>query len=455
MSKISDFKRWATFSLNDPQWGRGKSDAPSSPNAPTSAPPAGAQEPRKPSKDGAGPPDLDEVVRDFKNKLGGMFGQKPTRPNPFETPKRHDSGGGGDGNNSGGGLNIPKLPLGGIGALIALGLVLWLASGFYIIDEGKRGIVLRFGKYVETTQPGPRWHIPYPVETREIVDLSNVKSVEIGKKTGRDNRSSLMLTEDLNIIEAHVEVQYSLKDAKEFSFNNLFGGRDPSRVIEQIAETAVREVIGKRKMDALLSQGGRADVAQAAQKLMQDILDRYVTGISVSKVNLQSINPPEQVADAFNDVNKAEQDRDRLRNEGQAYANDVIPKARGTAARATEEASAYQQSVVSRAEGDASRFKQLVTEYEKSPNIMRERLYLDMMQAVLGNTSKVFVDQKSGGNNMLYLPLDKLMERSRADTPPVAVGAQAEPVRPTVPDPVPSVDVTRDLRTSREVRSPR
>jgi modulator of FtsH protease HflK len=450
MEYISKFKRWVTLSLNDPQWGRGKSDAP-----PPPPPPSNNDEPPRRPKGGGdgGPPDLDEVVRDLQNKLGGLFGKKPKRANPFESPNR-GSGGGGSGGDGGGGLNMPKIPLGGIGALLLLGLLIWLASGFYIVDEGKRGVVLRFGKYVETTQPGPRWHIPYPIETREMVDLSNVKSVEIGKKTGRDNRGALMLTEDLNIIEALVEVQYTLKDAKEFSFNNLYANRDPGRVIEQVAETAVREVIGKRKMDALLSQGGRADVAQAAQALMQSILDRYFTGVRVSKVNLQNINPPEQVVEAFNDVNKAEQDRDRLRNEGQAYANDVIPKARGTAARLLEEASAYQQSVVARAEGDASRFKQLVAEYEKAPGVTRERLYLDMMQSVLGNTSKVLVDQK-GGNNLLYLPLDKLMERSRSDGGGAPSGAQAEPVRQSIPEPVQSTDTTRDLRNSRDLRNTR
>lgn len=349
---------------------------------------------------------------------------------------------------------MPKLPMGGIGVLLAIGIIVWLASGFYIVDEGKRGVVLRFGKYVETTLPGPRWHIPYPIETREIVDLSNVKSVEIGKRSGRDNRGALMLTEDLNIIETVVEVQYTLKDAREFAFNNLYVNRDPSRVIQQVAESSVREVVGKRKMDALLSQGGRADVAQASQMLMQSILDRYASGIRISKVNLQSINPPEQVVEAFNDVNKAEQDRDRLRNEGQAYANDIIPKARGTAARLIEEAAAYQQAVVARAEGDASRFRQIVSEYEKAPAVTRERLYLDMMQSVLGNTSKVLVDSK-GGNNLLYLPLDKLIERARSDATPAPVGAQADPVRPPVPEPVQSVDPTRDLRSNRDSRTSR
>jgi modulator of FtsH protease HflK len=438
MVNFSNMKRWVTTSLNDPQWGRGKSDAPS-------PPPASNQEPKKPTE--GGPPDLDQVVRDFQSKLGGLFGKKTKRPNPFEQQPRN--GGGGGGGNNGGGMQMPNIPLGGIGALIALGLAVWLASGFYIVDEGKRGIVLRFGKFVETTQPGPRWHVPYPVESKEIVDLSNVKSVEIGKKAGRDNRAALMLTEDLNIVEAHFEVQYTLKDAKEFSFNNLFVNRDPGKVIEQVAETATREVIGKRKMDALLSQGGRADVMQAAAKLMQDILDRYVTGIRVTKVNLQSINPPEQVVEAFNDVNKAEQDRDRLRNEGQAYANDVIPRARGAAARLIEESTGYSASVVARSEGDASRFRQLVGEYEKAPGVTKERLYIDMMQSVLSNSSKVLIDQK-GGNNMMYLPLDKLMEQRVREAAPVS--AQPEPVRPTVPEvaaPAAEPARSRDLRNSR------
>jgi modulator of FtsH protease HflK len=451
MVTLAKLKDWVSASLNDPQWGRGKSDAPTP--APGASPPPSADN-KRPANNGGGskgdgPPDLDQVVRDFQNKLGGLFGKKPKRANPFDAPRNNGGGGGGNDN---GGMQMPNIPLGGIGALIALAAAVWLASGFYIVDEGKRGVVLRFGKYIETTQPGPRWHAPYPIESKEIVDLSNVKSVEIGKKAGRDNRAALMLTEDLNIVEAHFEVQYTLKDAKEFSFNNLFVGRDPNKVIEQVAETATREVIGKRKMDALLSQGGRADVTQAAAKLMQDILDRYVTGIRVTKVNLQSINPPEQVVEAFNDVNKAEQDRDRLRNEGQAYANDVIPRARGAAARLVEEATGYAASVVARSEGDASRFKQLVGEYEKAPAVTKERLYIDMMQSVLGNSSKVLIDQK-GGNNMMYLPLDRMMERARSES--AAAGAQPEPIRPVVPEPAQPVEPARTSRDTRDLRNSR
>jgi modulator of FtsH protease HflK len=411
------------FSLNDPQWGRGS--GPAEPTKPDAKPPEDTKPPQRPNNNGA-PPDFDKIMQDLNKTLGEIFGGKKGSQRP------NNANNGGGGGEPGKPMEIPK---GGIFFVLALAFLIWLATGFYIVNEGTRGVVLRFGQFLETTQPGPRWHFPYPIESREIVDIANVKSIEIGKRGGKDNKGSLMLTEDLNIVEATIEVQYTLKDAKDFLFNNVYSGQRPDEVVQQITETAIREAIGKRKMDALLSQGGRAEVVQAAQKLMQDILDRYKTGIAINKVNLQQINAPQQVIEAFNDVNKAEQDRDRLRNEGQAYANTVVPKAKGESAAAFEQASGYATAVVSKAEGDASRFSQLLTEYSKAPGVTRERLYIDMMTSVLGNTSKVFVDQKAG-QNLLYLPMDKLLSGNNNSAPvetikPAALpDVAAEPVRP-------------------------
>ena len=339
----------------------------------------------------------------------------------------------------------PKFAAGGLIVAAIIGVLLWLATGFYIVDEGKRGIVQRFGKYVETTDAGPRWHFPWPIEAATIINLNQVRSVEIGAKgsgRARDARQAQMLTEDLNIIDIAFAVQYTLSDAKAFLFNN----RKPEDAVVQAAETAMREVVGKRKMDFLLNQG-REEFAGATQKLMQQLLDRYGTGITISKLNLQAVAAPEAVNEAFQDVVKAQQDRDRQVNEGQAYANRVIPEARGRASRLLEEASGYEQSVLTRAQGDAARFTSIVGEYNKAPGVTRERLYIDMMQSVLGNSSKIFVDQKQG-QSLLYLPLDKLMDNTRA----AAAGPAALPeaTRPALPDPAAAVDPANGRTPARE-----
>ncbi|PZP59948.1 MAG: FtsH protease activity modulator HflK [Azospira oryzae] len=384
--------------MNDPQWGR-----------------RGRQ----------GPPDLDELWRSVQEKLAGLFGGR-RRPN--------------------GGGTTPSGPAkGGIGLLIGLLLLVWLASGFYIVDASQRGVVLRFGKYVETTLPGPRWHLPYPIETVEIVNLSQVRTVEVGYRNdvrSKVLKEALMLTDDENIVDIQFAVQYILKNPEDYLFNN----RGPEEAVRQVAETAFREVVGKSKMDFVLYEG-REEVAARAHKLMQDILDRYGTGIQISKVNLQNAQPPEQVQDAFDDAVKAGQDRERLINEGYAYANDVIPKARGTAARLLEEAEAYRAQVIARAEGDANRFRQLQSEYAKAPGVTRERLYLDTMQQVLSSTSKVLIDQKGGGN-LLMLPLDKLLQMSGAGASAEAAGS-AKPS--TVPEPAAEAGArSRDAFRSRE-----
>ena len=451
------------LSLNDPQWGRkpgtgtgADGEKPASPPSPgTPPPPAPAPVPvpapppsgnnggrnQKPS----GPPDLDELVKKVNDRFGELFGGKKGQ-------RKTNSGGGG-------GPTMPsispKFAAGGLLIAAIIGALLWLASGFYIVDEGKRGIVQRFGKYVETTDAGPRWHFPWPIEAATIVNLNQVRSVEIGGKGAgrtRDAKQSQMLTEDLNIIDIAFAVQYTLSDAKAFLFNN----RKPEDAVVQAAETAMREVVGKRKMDFLLNQG-REEFSGATQKLMQQLLDRYGTGITISKLNLQAVAAPEAVNESFQDVVKAQQDRDRQVNEGQAYANRVIPEARGRASRLLEEASGYEQSVLTRAQGDAARFTSIVGEYNKAPVVTRERLYIDMMQSVLGNTSKILVDQKQG-QSLLYLPLDKLMDSTRA----AASGAAALPeaTRPALPDPAAAVDPasgrtpTRDsTRGGRESRN--
>ena len=357
----------ALMSLNDPNWGR------------------------RPGGGNQGPPDLEELWRNLNRKLQGLFGGRGGEP--------------------GGGTRMPRRMGGGIGLLVALVVIVWLASGFYIVPEGQRGVVLRFGKFVEATMPGPRWHLPYPVESAEVVNLLGVRTVEVGYRNTVKNKvlkESLMLTDDENIVDVQFAVQYVLKSPNDYLFNS----REPDEAVLQAAETAVREVVGKSSMDFVLYEG-RAEVASRAAQLMQGILDRYGTGISISKVTMQNAQPPQEVQAAFDDAVRASQDRERQKNEGQAYANDVIPKARGMGARLNEEAEGYRQRVIEQAEGDASRFRQIVAEYSKAPQVTRDRLYIEAMQQIMSNTSKVIVDQK-GGSNLLYLPLDKLMQQAGA-----------------------------------------
>ena len=356
--------------LNDPQWG---------------------------NKNSGGPPDLEELLRKLNAKLSALMGGK--------------GGAGKGGAGSSGGGTPTQGFAGGIGLIAGIIALIWLGSGFYIVDASQRGVVLRFGKNIEVTEAGPRWHLPFPIESVEIVNLSQVRTVEVGYRDNVKNKmpkESLMLTDDENIIDIQFAVQYFLSDVGEYLFNN----RMPDENVRQAAETAIREVVGKNKMDFVLYEG-REQVAASATKLIQEILNRYQSGILISKLTMQNAQPPEQVQAAFDDAVKAGQDRERQKNEGQAYANDVVPRARGTAARLIQESQGYKQSVTANAEGDASRFKQVLVEYEKAPAVTRERMYLDMMQQVMGNVSKVMVDQRNG-SSLLYLPLDKLLETSRA-----------------------------------------
>lgn len=408
------------MSLNDPRWGGGGDNG------------------KRGGRGGNdGPPDLEELWRDFNRRLSGMFGKR----------------GGGQPPEGGG----PVSPLGGpnigggVGVLIGLVLVLWFASGFYIVDASQRGIVLQFGRFIESTEPGLRWRLPYPIQSHEVVNLTGVRTIEVGYRGSEKNKvlkESLMLTDDENIVNIQFAVQYVLKDPQAFLFKN----RSPEDAVTQAAETAMREMVGKSKMDFVLYEG-REQVAARAAQIMQQILDRYDTGIAVSKVTLQNVQPPEQVQAAFDDAVKAGQDRERQKNEGQAYANDVIPKARGTASRLMEEANGYKARVVAQAEGDASRFKQVLVEYAKAPEVTRQRMYLDTMQQILSSNNKVLLDAKAGGN-LLYLPLDKLMQAAGAAAqvvPPITELNQ--PVRPAPAPETPAAAREADTRARESLRN--
>jgi len=384
-----------------------------------------------------GPPDLDELWRDFNKRLSGMLGKKSVGP---KNSGGGDEGGGNDGGNGGSGLPTltPGQFGGGIGVLVGLIAVVWFASGFYIVDASQRGVVLTLGKYSETTEPGLRWRLPWPVQTHEVVNLTGVRTIEIGYRGTEKNKvlqEALMLTDDENIVSVQFAVQYLLKDPKDYVFNN----RHPDDAVMQTAETAIREVVGKNRMDFVLYEGREA-IAADTMKLMQDNLDRYKTGIQIRSVTMQSTQPPEQVQAAFDDAVKAGQDRERHKNEGEAYANDVIPRARGTASRLMEEAEGYRARLVATAEGEASRFSKLYAEYAKAPEVTRQRLYLETMQQVFSNTSKVIVDTKGSGN-LLYLPLDKLMQSHGAT--PVAVNPETSGERSSTPA---SAQENRDVR---------
>ena len=368
------------------------------------------------NKGGDGPPDLDELMRDMTRRLNALFG-KATK-----------------GAGNGGATPPPVEASGGVALVAALVAVIWLGSGFYIVDQGKRGVVLRFGKHVETTMPGPRWHLPYPIEAVSLVNLEQVRTLEVGYRgageggvgRAREMKESLMLTDDENIIDLQFAVQFNLKSPEDFLFSN----RDPEEAVRSTAETAIREIVGKSRMDFVLYEG-REEVAQRAKKLMQEILDRYKTGINVVSVTMQNAQPPEQVQAAFDDAVKAGQDLERQKNEGQAYANDVIPKARGNAARLMEEASGYKQRVINEAQGNASRFTQILAQYDKAPQVTRQRMYLETQEQVLSNSSKVVIDQKTGGGNMIYLPLDKLMGGQVNVAAPAAQASASQAPSPT------------------------
>ncbi|CAN5280696.1 FtsH protease activity modulator HflK [soil metagenome] len=396
------------FNLNDPRWGRDEDKSSSD-----GIKPEGSREDRQPPKPAnrpqgqgpnQGPPDLDELWRDFNRKLGGLFGNAKNGAN---------RGGGNKGNGGNGGGFQPDMKNAGIGVglIAAVVALIWLGTGFFIVQEGQQAVITQFGKYQSTVGAGFNWRLPYPIQRHEIVVVTQIRSVDVGRDTilkATGLRDSAMLTEDENIVEIKFAVQYRLNDARAY----LFESKDPAAAVVQAAETAVREVVGKMKMDMALAEE-RDQIAPRVRVLMQTILDRYKVGVEIVAINLQQsgVRPPEQVQAAFDDVLKAGQERERAKNEAQAYANDVVPRAVGSASRLKEEADAYKARIVAQAQGDAQRFSSVLTEYQKAPQVTRDRMYTDAMQQVYTNVTKVLVDSRQG-SNLLYLPLDKIMQMS-------------------------------------------
>ncbi|MFZ6861220.1 FtsH protease activity modulator HflK [Undibacterium sp. Ji67W] len=413
-----------TLSLNDPQWGRGSKNS--------------NQDDRK-SPDT--PPDLEQIWKDLNQRLNRFLGQK----------------GDGSGGNGGSGFNSdPVNAKLGVGAIVLVFLFVWLVSGVFIVQEGQTAVITTFGKYTHVAGAGMNWRWPYPIQNQEIVDVSQVRTVEVGYRSNVKNkqaRESLMLTDDENIVDIQFAVQYKLKNAVEWLYSN----RDQDEMIRQVAETAIREIVGKSKMDFVLYEG-REKVASDVGALMEQILNRYKAGVQIANVTMQGVQPPEQVQAAFDDAVKAGQDKERQKNEGQAYANDVIPKARGEASRMLQEAEGYKSRVVSNAEGNASRFKQVLNEYQKAPVVTRDRMYLETMQQIFASTSKVMMDTKSG-NNMVYLPLDKVMSQNESSSQKSGASTQvpAAVQSSQLNEQIPTIEMrtTKDDNRAREVRDSR
>lgn len=357
-----------------------------------------------------GPPDLDELWRDFNRKLSGLFGGR---------------GGGLNGGGEGGPNFQPDMKSAGVGVVLVLAVValIWLGSGFFIVQEGQQAVVTSFGRYAYTADAGFHWRLPYPFQAHETVAVTQLRSKEIGKNAvvqATGLRDSSMLTQDENIVDIRFTVQFRLKDARAYLFEN---NNPDDIIVEQAAESSVREIVGRSKVDSVLYEQRDAIAADLVKSIQQQ-LDRLNAGIVVVNVNVQNVQVPEQVQAAFNDAFKAGADRDRFKNEGQAYASDVIPKAQGTAARLRAEAEGYKARIVSAAEGDAERFRQVLGEYQKAPGVTRDRMYIDTMQQVYGNVSKVLVDTRNN-NSLLYLPLDKLLQQAGASAVAPASGLPA------------------------------
>ena len=444
------------FNLNDPRWGRDEDKASTDESKPEDVPPE--RPPVRPSRPqgsqgkgpNQGPPDLDELWRDFNRKLGNLFGgAKPGS-------KRGGFGGNnGNGGGSGGGFQ-PDMKSAGIGAgLIAVVAVLiWLGTGFFIVQEGQQAVITQFGRYNSTVGAGFNWRLPYPIQRHELVVVTQIRSVDVGRDTiikATGLRDSAMLTEDENIIDVKFSVQYRLNDARAF----LFETKSPIDAVVQAAETAVREVVGKMTLNTALGEE-REQIAPRVRQLAQTILDRYKIGVEIVAINMQQggVRAPDQVQAAFDDVNKAAQERERAKNEGQAYANDVIPRAAGAASRLKEEAAGYKARIVAQSDGDSQRFRSVLAEYQKAPQVTRDRLYLDAMQQVYSSVSKVLVESRQG-SNLLYLPLDRIVQMTgqgaSADSP-LLPGTGAAPALPATPATTgPPLDPrTRDSSRTRE-----
>ena len=359
-------------------------------------------------------PDIDKVLRDWAGRILGGGAQK-SRARAFS----RDGGGGGEEPEDGGGLVLPPLHYVALLLFSAL-LLLWALLGFFAVDASERAVMFRLGNPNGVKTPGLVWHMPL-IEDYRIVNLTEVRRVEVGFRNEakrKTERESLMLTGDLNIIDMQFVVQYALNDPERFLFENRFSNARAEDVVKQVAETAMREVVGKSQIDFVLYEG-RESIADETKERMQDILGRYKAGIEVREVAIQNVQPPDQVQDAFEDAIKARQDKERKINEGEAYANDILPRSEGQAARFLEDAEAYRRSVIAKAEGDSERFLLVAGEFAKAAEVTRRRLYLETLEEVMGRANKVIIDQPDAGN-LLYLPLDRLL----------GAGAAAAPFRP-------------------------
>ncbi len=441
------------FNLNDNRWGRDgekpPSDKPGAEDGKPSAEPETPPPEQRPRPKGAnqGPPDLDELWRDFNKKLNGLFGGNK---NARGRSSNNSGGNNGDGGNGLGGFQPDMKSAGiGVGLIAAVLFLIWMGTGFFIVQEGQQAVITRFGEIKGTKEAGFNWRLPYPIERHETVALTQLRSIEIGRGAGTSGgglKESSMLTQDENIVDIKFTIQYRLKSAADYLFQN----RNPDDAVVKAAESAIREVVGKGTMDTVLNKD-RESIQRDVVKSVQAQLDRYKTGILIQTVNIQNVQPPEPVQAAFDDALKAGQDRDRLKNEGQAYANDVVPRAKGTAARLKEEADGYKANVVARAEGDAQRFKAVLAEYQKAPQVTRDRMYTDAMQQIYSSVTKVMVDSRQG-NNLLYLPLDKIMQMSAGQPSDAAAVAPALPVPGAVAPTAPAAadPRTRDATRTRE-----
>ena len=344
-----------------------------------------------------GPPDLDKIIKNIRDRLSGLLGG--------------GGGGGGGGKGGGGSERVNRI---GLGLIAAVALGLWALSGLYIINQGERGVELKFGRKDQVTGPGLHWHLPWPIERVEKVNVDQVSTLSIGRRgdkgSGGGIDSGFMLTEDENIVVVEFTVQYKIKDASDY----LFNVRDPKSTIVQAMESASREVVGKSQLDFIITEG-QLEVSEKSQKLLQEILDRYKSGIQIVKVQMQKVSPPEEVKAAFDDATKAREDGARVIKEAEAYSNDIIPRARGAASRLLQEAQGYKASIMARAEGDARRFASIVSEYARYPGVTRDRMYIETMEQVLSSTTKIFIDQK-GSSNVLYLPLDRMLQQASGIT---------------------------------------
>ncbi|WP_087048180.1 FtsH protease activity modulator HflK [Caballeronia ptereochthonis] len=382
----------AVFSINDPRWGRGDGNGVKND---TKRP----QDRKRPNGKDEGPPDLDEMWHEFNRRIAGVFGRKPGNGGPRD---------------NGRGTRI------GLGIIIGVLIAIYLGSGVFVVQDGHVGVISQFGKYRQTVAQGIHWRLPYPFQSNEIVDTSQIRSVEVGRGTALSQgnvRDASLLTSEADIIDVRFAVQYQIKSPTDFLFRNL----DPDQSVVQAAQAAIREIAGGLKTDDILYKDREALRSRLAESIQRS-LDTYRTGLQVTGVAVQSVQVPQQVQSAFEEASRVRQDNERARDTAQAYADQLLPRAKADAARMIDEATAYSNREVTQAQGDAERFKEVYAEYSKAPAVIRQRMYLDTMQQIYSRTTKVFVDSRAG-NTVVYLPLDKLVEANRQQAKDAAEGA--------------------------------